>query len=52
MAFRENTTFKFTVSVVPDKWVDPAGRRFWVATWPDGAKCIAGVNVPVEVKRS
>jgi hypothetical protein len=47
MSFYENTTFKFMVSVVPDTWVDPAGQRFWVTTWPGGTKCIAGVNIPV-----
>jgi len=47
MTFYENTTFKFMVSVVPDKWVDPTGHRFWVAQWPTGAKCVAAVNVPV-----
>ena len=47
MTFYQNTTFKFMVSVVPDRWVDITGQRFWVATWLGGTKCIAGVNIPV-----
>lgn len=47
MTFYENTTLKFMVSVVPDRWVDFTGQRFWVATWPGGEKCIAGVNIPI-----
>lgn len=47
MRFYENTTFKFMISIVPDKSVDPSGQRFWVAMWPGSAKCIAGVNIPV-----
>ena len=47
MTFYENTTFKFMISVVPNDAVDTTGQRFWVATWPDGVKCVAGINVPL-----
>jgi hypothetical protein len=47
MSFYENTWFEFMVSIVPNRWVDPTGQRFWMSTWPGGTKCIAGVNVPV-----
>jgi len=47
MAFYENTTFKFMISVVPNDAVDVTGQRFWVATWPRGVKCVAGINVPL-----
>ena len=47
MTFRENTTFKFMISVVPNDAVDITGQRFWVATSPSGVKCVAGINVPL-----
>ena len=45
--FYENTTLKFQVSVVPHQWVDPSGQRCWIATWPGGTKCVAGVSIPL-----
>ena len=47
MTFYENTRFKFMVSVVPNDAVDITGQQFWVATWPTGVKCVAGINVPL-----
>ena len=47
MTVWENTTLKFQVSVIPDGLVASTERRFWAATWADGTKSVAGVNVPV-----
>jgi len=47
LAFYENTTLKFMVSVVANEAVDVSGQRFWFRVWPDGPKCAAGVNFPL-----